>query len=351
VAHSPPAQRALQDLIRHCHTGLDAPDLQRRLLHWLRRLVPAEAAFFATADPASLLFTGGFAEEPLEAVTALFLANEFGAADVNKFAGLATSSTHVASLDVVTSGDRFASPRYREIMRPLGLGDELRVALTTGAQCWGYLCLHRTDHPNGFTESDLALVAAAAPHLAHALRQALLLQAPATGGRSREPGVVVLAEDLSLVAATAQASEYLAHMEPPSSLPLPVCIYTAAAALRAIEHGSAAPGSMPTTRVHTRTGQWLTIHASRLNAPAGEQGITVVIEEADASSTLPLRLSAYRLSPREAEVATLVLRGTSTRGISTTLHISEHTVQDHLKSVFDKVGVRSRRELIGAMLN
>ncbi len=94
----------------------------------------------------------------------------------------------------------------------------------------------------------------------------------------------------------------------------------------------------------------MTVHASRLNGPSGEQGITVVIEEADARSTVPLRLSAHGLSPREGEVAALVLRGTSTRGISATLHISENTVQDHLKAVFDKVGVRSRRELVAAML-
>jgi DNA-binding CsgD family transcriptional regulator len=108
---------------------------------------------------------------------------------------------------------------------------------------------------------------------------------------------------------------------------------------------------MPTMRVRARSGQWLTVHASRLTGPPGEQRISIVIEEADASSTMPMRLSAYGLSPREAEVATLVLRGTSTRAISATLHISEHTVQDHLKAVFDKVGVRSRRELVGTMLN
>jgi DNA-binding CsgD family transcriptional regulator len=340
----------MQDLVRHCHAGLDAPDLQRELLRSLRRLVPADAAFFATADPETLLFTGGFAEDPLDAVTPMFLENEFGADDVNKFATLATAPNRVASLDSATAGERFTSLRYREIMRPLGLGDELRVALVAGSRCWGYLCLHRTDDSSGFTDSELALAATAAPHLAHALRQALLLRDAATPPHIHQPGVIVLGDDLGVVAVTAQASEHLAQLEPARSVALPVCVYAVAAALRAIENGTARPRDMPTTRVRTRAGHWLTVHASRLHGRSGEHGITVVIEEADPPSILSLRLFAYGLSPREVEVATLVLRGTSTRAMSATLHISEHTVQDHLKAVFDKAGVRSRRELIGAML-
>lgn len=46
----------------------------------------------------------------------------------------------------------------------------------------------------------------------------------------------------------------------------------------------------------------------------------------------------------------LVIRGHSTRQIVEELHISANTVQEHLTAAFDKFGVRSRRELVAAML-
>ena len=159
------------------------------MLAALRRAMTIDAAFFATADPETLLFTGAHSEDPLIAMAPMFLDNELGGHDVNTFPELVRAPGHVRSLDTATHSAWGASARYRDIMRPVGLGDELRAALVVDGHCWGYLCLHREDGVLGFTTAEADLVRRLAPHIGHALRQAVLLHRPVTDGE-RRPGVV-----------------------------------------------------------------------------------------------------------------------------------------------------------------
>ena len=88
------------------------------------------------------------------------------------------------------------------------------------------------------------------------------------------------------------------------------------------------------------------LHGALLQGGEGRRA-AVIIEPAHPARIYPLLMSAYQLTERERDVTSQILRGSSTTQIATDLHISPHTVQQHLKSVFDKTGVRSRRDLVG----
>jgi DNA-binding CsgD family transcriptional regulator len=311
-----------------------------------------DAAFFGTVDPQTLLFTSAAADDPLRAATPLFLDNEYGRADVNKFAALAEAADPVGSLDRATRGQRAGSARYREVMSPLGLGDELRAALITGDACWGVLCLHREDAAHGFGDSEVDLIRRIAPHVAEGRRRAVTVgPLPATAAGAAGPGMIVLDHDLAVTSLNAEAAQWLAEIDEadwPSGSELPIAVYAAAARLTRLEEGTA-PALSASVRLRSRSGQWLSLHASRLGGPPVPQ-IGVVIAPAPAAQVSSLLLSAHVLTGAQSRVVALVIKGRSTRQIVDELHISAHTVQEHLTAAFDKFGVRSRRELVAAML-
>ena len=70
------------------------------------------------------------------------------------------------------------------------------------------------------------------------------------------------------------------------------------------------------------------------------------IDEPSPSELAPVLMLAYGLTAQERTITALVCRGLATREISDRLHISANTVQDHLKAIFEKAGVSSRRELV-----
>jgi DNA-binding NarL/FixJ family response regulator len=102
-------------------------------------------------------------------------------------------------------------------------------------------------------------------------------------------------------------------------------------------------------RMRDRSGRWVVLHASTLDGPAGPGGIAVVVEPAKSADVAPIIIEAYGLSPRERDVVKALARGTSTPDIAAELYLSTHTVRDYIKSVFEKVGVGSRGELVAKL--
>jgi DNA-binding CsgD family transcriptional regulator len=101
-------------------------------------------------------------------------------------------------------------------------------------------------------------------------------------------------------------------------------------------------------RLRDARGQWAILEASPLIGGIEDQ-IAVTIESASGDQLLGLLLAAYGLTARERDICHEVIAGYSTADIGSRLFISSNTVQDHLKSIFSKVGVRSRGELVARL--
>ena len=121
---------------------------------------------------------------------------------------------------------------------------------------------------------------------------------------------------------------------------LPAVIYPAATLARTQKNGHGAHAL-----ARAVDGLWMMIDAARLEG-RGDGDVAVSLRAATASETFAFLCLVYALSRRERDVVSALVAGLDTQGVAARLFISPHTVQDHLKSVFEKVGVHSRRELL-----
>jgi DNA-binding CsgD family transcriptional regulator len=337
-----PHPRGTSEVVAATTHGLNPAGLRESLIGPLQRLLGVGPVFLASADPVTGLITGASNSEiPLEA-SQRFLANEYAAPDIVKFRDVAAARVPAQSLYAAAEGDPAGSARWRDILEPLGWGDELRVALRDRTGVWGYLCLHRGAGDPSFTPAELAAAAAVVPQLAAAFRRTALAAAGETSGAGG-PGVVLLGENLDVVATTGSAEALLDEWrdaDPAYPLPVPI------AALAARLLRERAPQRLT---MRTPGGQWIGLHAGLLDGP-GSARVAVVVETPAPAAVLPVFAALVGLTARESEVAAALLRGQSNRLIARGLQVSEQTLQTQVRSVFSKAGVHSRSELTARLL-
>ncbi|MFF7858032.1 LuxR C-terminal-related transcriptional regulator [Streptomyces sp. NPDC007904] len=304
-----------------------------------------------TVDPQTLMNTGGDYRDGLpSAMMPRMLDIEYREGDANDLADLAARPTPVGLLSRETSGNLDLSPRYRDIMRPLGFRDELRVLLRDRHGAWGALVMGRGNDAPPFGSADLAAAASLVQPLGAALRRLHLTRLAEEDASAVAPGLVLLDGDHQVVHVTPTVAMWfddLAHAGGVAAGDhgLPPAVYAMAAAVQA--PGAAASH---TSWMHSRRHGRVRLHAWSLDEPTTTSARTaVVVERAGPAEHIALIVAAYGLTPRERDITALVLRGRSTADISRSAGLSPHTVQDHLKAVFDKTGVRSRRDLVAAL--
>jgi DNA-binding CsgD family transcriptional regulator len=352
------ARRARQDIIRLAHTRSDSFELRQAVADRLRKQIQFDAFCWWTTDPATTFLTTSVAEwwEMPSAECLAIHRNEYLEPDFNKFRELAQARTAAATLAEATGSRPDRSSRYREMMRPDGFEAELRAVQVVDGACWGALALYRRGDSPPFERREVEFVARLGPHLAEGLRVSLLAAAAEHEAAPDAPGLLVLDADGEITALTAGAARWASEIHGssgrrPAEHRLSEAVWAVAALARNIEH-EADTRQLPRARVRAANGDWVLVHATRLERKGSSTGeIAVMIELARPVQIAPLLVRAYGLSERETDVVKGVLQGQSTEQIAQSIYLSTYTVQDYLKSVFEKTAVRSRRELIAKVFS
>lgn len=301
-------------------------------------------------DPATLLNTGGYHDEglPMEVLPRL-LEIEVGEVDINAIPALGRSRAGVSTLDRATDGRPTDSRRFREVLEPTGLGREMRAVLRDRGSAWGGLVFFRATTDSDFTDAEVALVAAVGADLARAVRRCLLHSEHAHRDQPAGPGMAILrvdGMDVGVDMLSRAARRWLEEVADgrlqPSGLPLAV--------VTLVQRAVRSPTGGANMRLRARSGRWLTLYAEAMDEEPGEiQRVSLVVEPTRPHELAEVIAEAYALTPREREVARLVVAGLANREIAAALWLSVYTVQDHLKAVFAKLGVRNRAELTSRM--
>jgi DNA-binding CsgD family transcriptional regulator len=342
-------REALRSVRRACYAGLDSLTLRQELGLRVAPVVRFEACAFMSTDPETGLFTHGWGERLPESLVENYMSSVYPQ-EVVHFVDLARSGETVST---------HRSDALRGVLREVGLEPVMHAVFTVEDGMYGSWCQFREHGSSSFGESDARFMKAIAPHVARGLQLAATTEAalrPDAAADSAAPGVLVLDARRRITlrsgAATAHLADLsdigMAHSGGSRGDALPYAVVSLLTQLAATHRADGPLG--PELRAQGRSGRWYILRASLAEPDAaGECATVVVIEPRTRRDVAPLLARMYALTPREREVIVHMLRGDTTKRIASRLELSVHTVQDHLDSACDKLGVRGRRALLAKL--
>jgi DNA-binding CsgD family transcriptional regulator len=338
--------RATERVATTCRAHNDAHALRLAVLDEVRRVVPFDAYSWLLTDPETEVGIAPLADVPCLPELPKLIRLKY-LTPVNRWTAL---DGPVATLRSATADHPERSLVWRELLSAYGVRDVASMVFRDRFGCWGFLELWRSTSAERFTGDECDFLRAIAAPVTEALRgcQARTFELVVAAGERRGPVVLVLSPELEVRAQTPETEQYLRVLVPPGEhrRPIPSGAYNVAAQLLAVESG--VDDHPPWSRVHLTAGVWLTLRAARIgeSAPSDRQDIAVTIELSSPAERTAVFVRAFGLSARETELLTHLVAGSDTKTVAAEMFLSEHTVQDHLKSVFAKTGARNRRTLL-----
>lgn len=256
-------------------------------------------------------------------------------------------------------------PYYHAFMQPEGWIHGMGFFFWEGRELAAIVGINRTEAQGDFSDAEVETCRRLYPHLQVALRRIATIEAKLNAQQALSRVILQLPQPTLLLDWEGQplylneaARSSLARWQGRSSAAaragtprLPPEIVAAAREVRTqMEKRAGANEPLPAVGAPTiasrqHAGLTATIEAVHLNA-APLSPPTFLVRLNDGPSPA---VALTRLSPREQELALMLCDGRSNKELAAALGKSEHTVKNQLKTVFRKLGIRSRAHLVGLL--
>lgn len=347
VAHA--SERLGAEIRDAAVTATDCVEFRTKVVESVRARIPFDGACLASVDPTTLVPTGLSTVGYDPDVVLLAAELEYGGpAEPSRFETMLRRPEPVRTLREATGGQLRRSRHYADLLAPFGLSDEIRMIFRGRDRLsWG-ICTMTRRPGRDFSDDDVAVLVRVLPDVGDGLRTTLFREhVRRAAQRPDGPAVAVIGPGNEFESVSEAARDYFDRLAwGPAEGPI-ARLPALAAALTLRRSGR----DSFVMRSRTVDGEWVVVRAGWFDREHPPRRIAVTIERAQLPEIVTLLAIAHGLTRRESEVLRHVLAGRSREEIACTLVISPYTVADHLKAIYTKTGVSSRRDLVARLVH
>jgi DNA-binding CsgD family transcriptional regulator len=343
-------RRTVERIEAVCRSAEDTRTLRIAVLDLVRDVCPFDAYIWLLTDPETSVGAAPYAEVPCFSELPTLIRLRYASRFQRWTALQGATSVHVPD-HLPPTGQPGLD--WCSLVSGYGISDIATTVFRDRFGCWGWLDLWRDEKTGRFEEAEIGLLASLCEPVTSGLRrcQAATFAPRAEPMNLSGPAVLRLSPALDVLEMTPQTRDYLTALVPPTpgQSPVPASAYNVGAQLLAVE--AAIDVHPPLARVHVRGGRWVTVRAARFGQPgAAGSDIAVTLEESSPRDRVEVFARCHGMTAREGEVLALLATGAQTREIGSRMFVSEHTVQDHMKSIFAKTACHSRAAVVARAL-
>jgi DNA-binding CsgD family transcriptional regulator len=266
----------------------------------------------------------------------------------------------VTTGNIISFGDLIKSEYYNDFLEPQSIHYQMTIYLRSGGKLLGALALFRSKSEKDFSLHENAKGELLASQLTGALEKSIYIDKV---NKSKEvinsicpdlpyKGLIVLDESLEPVYINEEAKKTIPSLTEERELwedslfPLPKELYIQCKQLtECSKQGEDSSTSREAKILDKSTGQTTSTNLRLINYSRDSGLYLICMNQNESGSLLANHLKQFGLTRRELEVTGLVCEGFKNSEIGEKLFISEYTVENHLRSIYEKLGVKNRTSM------